>query len=71
MIIAALSSVRQTGIKRGGCIFHKEEIEKILEQAQRMDPQLEIFSVSEHQYKPKPPLDLAFVRAIEEKEKLN
>lgn len=47
-------------------MFHKEEVERILIQAQRMDPQMEMSGVSEHQYRLKPPVDLAFVRATEE-----
>ena len=47
-------------------MFHKEEVQEILAQARHMDPGLEIPGVSEHQYKLKPPVDLAFVRAVEE-----
>ena len=46
-------------------MFRREEVESILEQARRMDPKLEMFGVSEHQYKLGPPVDLAFVRATE------
>ena len=48
-------------------MFRREEVERILEQARRMDPQLEMFGVSEHQYKLGSPVDLTFVRSIEEK----
>ncbi len=47
-------------------MFRREEVESILEQARRMDPQLEMFGVSRHQYRLKPPVDLTFVRAVEE-----
>lgn len=48
-------------------MFRREEVERILEQARRMDPQLEMFGVSEHQYRLGAPVDLTFVRSIEEK----
>lgn len=48
-------------------MFRKEEVERILKQARRMDPQMEMFGVSQHQYRLRPPVDLAFVRATEEK----
>ncbi len=48
-------------------MFHREEVECILEQARRMDLKLEINGVSEHQYKLNPPVDLKFVHAIEKK----
>ena len=35
-------------------MFQKEEVERILDQARRMDSQFEIHGVSEHQYKLKP-----------------
>ncbi len=47
-------------------MFDKEKVEKILEQAERLDPKFELFGVSEHRYKLKPPVDLAFVREMEE-----
>ena len=47
-------------------MFCREEIEKILEQARRMDPQFEINGVDSHQYRLNPPVDPAFVRAAEE-----
>lgn len=48
-------------------MFRKEEVERILDQARRMDSQFEIHGVSEHQYKLKPPVDLTFVREVEKK----
>ncbi len=47
-------------------MFRKEEVEQILAQARDMDPNLKMHGASEHQYKLKPPVDLAFVRAVEE-----
>ena len=48
-------------------MFHKEEVQKILAEARCMDPQLEMFGVADHQYRLGPPVDLAFVRAMEKK----
>ena len=48
-------------------MFRREEVEKILAQARRMDPLLEMFGVADHQYRLASPVDLAFVRTIEEK----
>lgn len=47
-------------------MFRRKEVERILEQARRMDPQLEMFGVADHQYRLGSPVDLAFVRTIEE-----
>lgn len=47
-------------------MFCRKEVERILEQARRMDPQLEMFGVADHQYRLGSPVDLAFVRTIEE-----
>ena len=47
-------------------MFRREEVEKILAQARRMDPQLEINGAARHRYRLSPPVDLAFVRAVEE-----
>ena len=47
-------------------MFRRKEVERILEQARRMDPQLKMFGVSDHQYRLGSPVDLAFVRSIEE-----
>ena len=47
-------------------MFRRKEVERILEQARRMDPQLEMFGVVDHQYRLGSPVDLAFVRTIEE-----
>ncbi len=48
-------------------MFRREEVEKILAQARRMDPLLKMFGVADHQYRLASPVDLAFVRTIEEK----
>ncbi len=47
-------------------MFRRKEVERILEQARRMDPQLKMFGVADHQYRLGSPVDLAFVRTIEE-----
>ncbi len=47
-------------------MFRREEVERILEQAQRMDPQLKMFGASSHQYRLGSPVDLKFVLSIEE-----
>lgn len=47
-------------------MFRREEVERILDQARRMDSGLEMFGASKHQYKLNPPVNLPFVRAIEE-----
>lgn len=46
-------------------MFRKEEVEKILAQARRMDSHFDIHGASKHQYKLNSPVDLAFVRAVE------
>ncbi len=48
-------------------MFRKEEVEEILAQAQHMDSKYEMFGVSAHQYKLHPPVDMAFVREMEER----
>ncbi|MCI8629552.1 MAG: hypothetical protein HFE57_08665 [Firmicutes bacterium] len=47
-------------------MFRREEVERILEQARRIDPRLEMFGASNHQYRLGLPVDLTFVRSIEE-----
>ena len=47
-------------------MFRRKEVERILEQARRMDPKLELFGVSDHQYRLGSPVDLSFVLSIEE-----
>lgn len=47
-------------------MFRSEKVEKILAQAKHTDPKFEMFSISEHQYKLNPPVELAFVRELEE-----
>lgn len=48
-------------------MFQKEVVEKILAQAERMDPGYEMFGASVHKYRLNPPVDQAFVREMEEK----
>lgn len=48
-------------------MFRREEVEKILEQARRMDTKLEINGVSGHQYRLNLPVDLEFVHETEKK----
>ncbi len=47
-------------------MFRREEVKRILEQARRIDPRLEMFGASNHQYRLGLPVDLTFVRSIEE-----
>lgn len=47
-------------------MFRRKEVERILEQARRMDPKLEMFGASAHQYRLGSPVDLAFVLSTEE-----
>ena len=47
-------------------MFFRKEVEKILKQAQCMDSQLKMFGADAHQYKLGSPVDLSFVRTIEE-----
>ncbi len=48
-------------------MFQKKEVERILDQAKRMDPAFEMFGVSRHKYKLNPPVGLAFVREMEQR----
>ncbi len=48
-------------------MFQRKEVEKILAQAERMDPNYERFGVSRHRYKLNPPINKVFVRAAEKK----
>ena len=47
-------------------MFRREEVERILEQARRMDLQLEMFGASDHQYRIGSPVDLTFGLSVEE-----
>lgn len=47
-------------------MFRREEVERILEQARRMDLQLEMFGASDHQYRLGSPVDLTFILSVEE-----
>ncbi len=48
-------------------MFQRKEVERILKQAQHMDPEYEIFGVSTHKYKLNPPIDQRFIREVEKK----
>ena len=53
--------------KREWIMFQREEILKILSQAQKVDKKFELFGSSTHKYKLNPPIQASFVRSIEEK----
>ena len=57
LLFVLIASEKQTGILRGVDMFRREEAERILEQARRMDPRLEMFGVSDHQYRLGSPVD--------------
>lgn len=48
-------------------MFQREEILKILSQAQKVDKKFELFGSSTHKYELNPPIQASFVRSIEEK----
>lgn len=48
-------------------MFKREEVRKILAQAERIDSKYEMFGASKHQYKLNPPVDTEFVHMVEEK----
>lgn len=48
-------------------MFHREEVERILKQAQLIDSQCELFGTSTHQYKLNPPINQTFVDEVEKK----
>lgn len=48
-------------------MFQREEVEKILKQAESIDPEYVRFGASRHHYKLNPPVSKAFVREMEEK----
>ena len=48
-------------------MFRREEVEKILNQAESIDPKHDMFGVSAHQYKLNPPVSRTFVHDVEEK----
>lgn len=47
--------------------FKREEIIKILNEAQKIDSQFELFGTSKHQYKLNSPISASFVRDVEER----
>lgn len=48
-------------------MFKREEIEKVLLQAEQLDPKYEMFGVQHHKYKLNPPIRKEFVHRIEER----
>ena len=48
-------------------MFQRKEVEKILKQAQHMDPQYEMFGTSTHKYKLNSPINQTFICEVEKR----